>query len=410
MRGVFLLELGAVLLSLTFLARLAGRFSFSPIPLYLGLGLLLGEHSLVPLDVSREFVDLGAELGVILLLFLLGVEYSISELTAGARRAHKSGTVDLTLNFLPGFVVGWVLGWSFTAAFLLGGVTYISSSGIAAKLMRDLGWLGNREAPAVLSVLVIEDLVMAVYLAVAAALVLGASVGGAAWSILGAVVIVAAVLAAASRFGGHISRLVFSQSDESVLLGMLGIVLAVAGLAEQVRVSAAVGAFLLGLAVSGEAAHRAGRLLGPLRDLFGATFFLFFGLQVDPAAIPPILAPAMVLVVVAATTKLITGWVAASSFGATAGGRRRAGALLIARGEFSIIIAELGVEGGLEPQLAPLTTAVVVGLAVLGPVAVHLTGVIDRRELRGAIVLHGGRHYPHAFESNQSPRAVEKTR
>jgi len=410
MRGVFLLELGAVLLSLTFLARLAGRFSFSPIPLYLGLGLLLGEHSLVPLDVSREFVDLGAELGVILLLFLLGVEYSISELTAGARRAHKSGTVDLTLNFLPGFVVGWVLGWSFTAAFLLGGVTYISSSGIAAKLMRDLGWLGNREAPAVLSVLVIEDLVMAVYLAVAAALVLGASVGGAAWSILGAVVIVAAVLAAASRFGSHISRLVFTQSDESVLLGMLGIVLTVAGLAEQVRVSAAVGAFLLGLAVSGEAAHRAGRLLGPLRDLFGATFFLFFGLQVDPAAIPPILAPAMVLVVVAATTKLITGWVAASSFGATAGGRRRAGALLIARGEFSIIIAELGVEGGLEPQLAPLTTAVVVGLAVLGPVAVHLTGVIDRRELRGAIVLHGGRHYPHAFESNQSPRAVEKTR
>lgn len=408
MRGVFLLELGAVLLSLTFLARLAGRFSFSPIPLYLGLGLLIGEDSLLPLDVSREFVDLGAELGVILLLFLLGVEYSIDELTAGTRRAYRPGTVDLTLNFLPGFLVGWVLGWSFTAAFLLGGVTYISSSGIAAKLMRDLGWLGNREAPAVLSVLVIEDLVMAIYLAVAAALVIGASVGGAAWSILGSAALVGVVLVAASRFGSRISRLVFTHSDESVLLGMLGIVLTVAGLAEQVRVSAAVGAFLLGLAVSGEAAQRAGRLLGPLRDLFGATFFLFFGLQVDPGAIPPILTPAMVLVVVAGTTKLVTGWVAASSFGATAGGRRRAGALLIARGEFSIIIAELGVEGGLEPQLAPLATAVVVGLAVLGPAAVHLTGVIDRRGVRDAIVLYGGRHDSHAVVSTQSPRAVEK--
>lgn len=386
MRGAFLLELGAVLLSLTLLARLAGRFSFSPIPLYLGLGLLLGEHSLLPLDVSREFVDLGAELGVILLLFLLGVEYSIDELTAGAKRAYVSGTVDLTLNFAPGFLVGWALGWSLPAAFLLGGITYISSSGIAAKLMRDLGWLGNREAPAVLSVLVIEDLVMAIYLAVAAALVLGASVGGAAWSILGAALIVAVVLTTASRFGDHISRLVSTKSDESVLLGMLGLVLTVAGLAEQVRVSAAVGAFLIGLAMSGEVAQRAGRLLGPLRDLFGATFFVFFGLQVDPVAIPPILAPALVLVVVAAAMKLVTGWVAGGSFGAAVGGRRRAGALLIARGEFSIIIAELGVEGGLEPQLAPLAMAVVVALAVVGPIAVHLTGAIDRRALRDASV------------------------
>ena len=341
MRGMFLLELGVVLLSLTFLARLAGRFSFSPIPLYLGLGLLLGEHSLVPLDVSREFVDLGAELGVILLLFLLGVEYSIEELAAGARRAYKPGTVDLTLNFLPGFIVGWILGWSYVAAFLLGGVTYISSSGIAAKLMRDLGWLGNREAPAVLSVLVIEDLVMAIYLAVAAALIIGSGIGGAAWSILGSAAIVGVVLVTATHFGSRVSRLVFTQSDESLLLGMLGIVLTAAGLAEQARVSAAVGAFLLGLAVSGEMARRAGQLLGPLRDLFGATFFLFFGLQVEPAAIPPIFVPALILVTVAVATKLATGWVAAGSFGATAGGRRRAGALLIARGEFSIIIAEL---------------------------------------------------------------------
>jgi CPA2 family monovalent cation:H+ antiporter-2 len=378
MRGAFLLELGAVMLALTVLARLAGRFSFSPIPLYLGLGLLLSEHGIVSLDVSREFIDAGAELGAILLLFLLGVEYSVGELTAGVRRAHASGTVDLVLNFVPGFVAGWALGWSLTAAFLLGGVTYISSSGIAAKLMRDLGWLGNRETPAVLSILVIEDLVMALYLGVAAALVLGASTGTLVWSILGAVAVVAAVLVGVNRFGGHISRMVFGQSDESVLLGLLGMVLLVAGVAEQVGVSAAVGAFLVGLAISGEAARRADRLLGPLRDLFGAIFFVFFGLQVDPSTIPPVLLPALVLVVVAAAGKLITGWVAGQRFGASTRGRLRAGTLLIARGEFSIIIAELGVEAGLEPQLAPLATAVVFGLAVLGPVAVHVAGTTHR--------------------------------
>jgi len=385
MRGAFLLELGAVMLSLTVLARLASRYSFSPVPLYLGLGLILSEHGIISLDVSREFIDAGAELGAILLLFLLGVEYSVDELTAGVKRAHVSGTIDLTLNFVPGFIAGWALGWSLTAAFLLGGVTYISSSGIAAKLMRDLGWLGNRETPAVLSILVIEDLVMAVYLGVAAALVLGAGAGGLAWSILGAVAVVGAVLMVASRFGPHLSRLVFAESDESVLLGLLGVVLLVAGVAEQVGVSAAVGAFLVGLAISGKAARRADRLLGPLRDLFGAIFFVFFGLQVDPSTIPPILLPALILVVVAAIGKLITGWVAGRRFGASNGGRLRAGALLIARGEFSIIIAELGVEAGLEPQLAPLATAVVFSLAVLGPVAVQIAGAAHRRNARSSI-------------------------
>ncbi|MDH3308352.1 MAG: cation:proton antiporter [Acidimicrobiia bacterium] len=384
MRGLFLLELGAVLVGLTVLARIAGRFSFSPIPLYLGLGLIVGEHGLFPIEVSKEFIDVGAELGAILLLFLLGVEYSVSELIAGAKKAYVSGGVDLLLNFTPGFVVGWALGWSTAAAFLLGGVTYISSSGIAAKLMRDLGWLGNRETPAVLSVLVIEDLVMAVYLAVAATLVFGAGGSGAFVSVLAATGLVAVVLFAAGRYGTQVSRLVFGQTDESVLLGLLGVVLTVAGLAEQVQVSAAVGAFLVGLAVSDEAARRAGQLLGPLRDLFGATFFLFFGLQVDPGEIPAVLVPAVVLIVVVGITKLVTGWVAARRFGSGPGGRRRAGALLVARGEFSIIIAEIGVEAGLEPELAPLATAVVLGLATAGPLAVQFAAIADRRRRSGA--------------------------
>lgn len=383
MRGLFLLELGGVLLALTVLARLASRFSFSPIPLYLALGLLLGEHGLLPIDLSREFIDMGAEIGAILLLFLLGVEYSVDELLRGARRARVSGTVDLVLNFTPGFVMGWALGWSFTAAFLLGGVTYISSSGIAAKLLRDLGWLGNRETPAVLSVLVVEDLVMAIYLAIAAALVVGTGATSAVGSVLVAALLVLGVLFVAHRFGGLLSDLVFVRSDESVLLGLLGVVLTVAGLAEQVRVSAAVGAFLIGLAVSGEGVHRAARLLGPLRDLFGAAFFLFFGLQVDPTQIPSVAGAAVILVVVAAATKFATGWVAGRRFGSGAGGRRRAGALLVARGEFSVIIAEFGVEAGLEPDLAPLATAVVFLLAMAGPVAVQVVRQLDRKAANG---------------------------
>ena len=373
MRGPFLLELGAVFVALTILARLARRLSFSPIPFYLGLGLLLGENGVLPLDVSREFIRLGAELGAILLLFLLGVEYSVRELLSATRRGYTVGVVDLVLNFSPGFVMGLALGWSFQAAFLLGGVTYISSSGIAAKLLRDLGWLGNRETPAVLSVLVIEDLVMAVFLAIAAGALLSGGAGVDLWPVLGAVAVVGLILAIAHRYGDHFSRAVFSRSEESTLLGLLGVVLVVSGLAEQFHVSAAVGAFLVGLAVSGGSKQGADKVLGPLRDVFGAAFFLFFGLQVDPGGIPHVAVPAAALVAAAAVTKVITGRIAAGQVGASPAARRRAGSLLVARGEFSIIIAELGVEGGVEGQLAPMAAAVVVGLAVLGPVMVRLS-------------------------------------
>lgn len=373
MRGLFLLELGAVFVALTILARVARRLSFSPIPFYLGLGLLLGEHGVLPLDLSRDFIGVGAELGAILLLFLLGVEYSVGELLSATRRGYPAGVVDLVLNFSPGFVMGLILGWSVQAAFLLGGVTYISSSGIAAKLLRDLGWLGNRETPAVLSVLVIEDLVMAVFLAIAAGAVLSGGAGIDLWPVLGAVAVVGFILAVAHRYGDQFSRAVFSRSEESTLLGLLGVVLVVSGLAERFHVSAAVGAFLVGLAVSGGSKHGAAKVLGPLRDLFGAAFFLFFGLQVDPGGIPDLAVPAAALVTVAAVTKVISGRFAAGRLGASPVARRRAGSLLIARGEFSIIIAELGVEGEVEAQLAPMAAAVVVGLAMLGPVMVRLS-------------------------------------
>ncbi|MGH2766986.1 MAG: cation:proton antiporter, partial [Actinomycetota bacterium] len=168
--SLLLLELGAIIVGLALLARLAGRFGFSPIPLYLLVGLAFGRGGLVPVVTAEEFIETGAEIGVILLLLLLGLEYTGEELTRGLRTGAASGAVDLVLNAAPGFAAGLLLGWGPVSAVLLAGVTYISSSGIVAKLLSDLGWVGNRETPAVLSVLVLEDLVMAVYLPVVAVL------------------------------------------------------------------------------------------------------------------------------------------------------------------------------------------------------------------------------------------------
>ena len=365
--ALLFIELGALVVGLAVLARVAGRFGVSPIPLYLLAGLAFGDGGFLPLDLTTDFVSIGAEIGVVLLLFMLGLEYTGEELGSSLRTGARAGVVDLVLNFTPGLAAGLLLGWDPAAAVLLGGVTYISSSGVIAKGLADLDRLGNRETPSVLTTLVSEDLVMAVYLPLVAVLLLGSGLGSAAISLGVALGTVGIVLAIALRFGEPVSRVVFSHSNEVLLLTLFGMVLLVSGIAQQLQVSAAVGAFLMGIALSGEVADRARELLSPLRDLFAAVFFVFFGLQVDTAAIPPVAGLAIALGVVSAGTKILTGWYAARRAGVGRRGRVRAGAALVARGEFSIVIAGLGVAAGIEPRLGALTAAYVLLMAIVGP-------------------------------------------
>nr|WP_202501024.1 cation:proton antiporter [Streptomyces sp. SID5785] len=360
-----LIELGAVILGLGLLGRLAARVGFSPVPLYLLAGLAFGHGGLVPLRASEEFVATGAEIGVILLLLLLGLEYSASDLVTSLRTQYPSGVVDFVLNATPGAVAALVLGWGPVAAVALAGVTWISSSGVIAKVLGDLGRVGNRETPVVLGILVMEDLAMAVYLPILTALLAGAGLAGGSLTLLISLGTVGAVLFLALRHGHRISRAVSSENAEMLLLVVLGLTLLVAGVAQELQVSAAVGAFLVGIALSGEVAEGAGTLLTPLRDLFAAVFFVFFGLSTDPADIPPVLLPALLLALVTALTKIATGWHAARRAGIKTSGRWRTGGTLVARGEFSIVIAGLAV--GVEPRIGPLATAYVLILVVSGP-------------------------------------------
>src|SRR6266545_3175370 len=306
--AVLLIELGAVILGLGLLGAVSVRFSISPIPLYLLAGLAFGQGGILPLATSDEFIAAGAEIGVILLLFTLGLEYTAAELVGTLRSSASAGLLDLVANSAPGVAAGFLLGWGPVAAVALGGITYVTSSGITAKVLGDLGWLGNRETPVVLSLLVFEDLMMAVYLPILTALLAGAGL------LIG-----------------------------SITLAISAVTLLVAGLAQQLQVSAAVGAFLVGIALSGPLAHTARELLSPLRDLFAAARL---------------------------GTTSITG-------------RLRAGCALTPRGEFTIVIAGLAVAAGINPRLGPLAAAYVLILAVAGPLVARavepLTGRMPRR-------------------------------
>lgn len=363
-----LVELGGVILGLAVLARVSGRLSFSPVPLCLLGGLAFGEGGILPLAASETFAESGADIGLVLLLFMMGLEYSAEELRSSLRLAAPAGVLDAALNSSTGLASGLLLGWDPLSAAFLGGVTYISSSGVASKLIHDLGWIGNRETPVVLSVLVVEDLAMALFLPIVSVLATGGGAVSTLVRLAVALAVVAFVLLMALRHGEIISRTVFSRPDEALLLSILGMALLIAGLAERARVSAAVGAFFAGIALSGPAASRARTLLGPLRDLFATVFFLFFGLRADPASIPPVLGSALALAAVSGGTKLVTGWWAARRAGVGTRGRWRTGALLIPRAEFSIAIAGLGLATGLERELGPISTAYVLALAVAGPI------------------------------------------
>jgi CPA2 family monovalent cation:H+ antiporter-2 len=183
---------------------------------------------------------------------------------------------------------------------------------------------------------------------------------------VGAVVV---ILAAALRFGRHLSALLEGGSDEALLLAVFGLTLLVGGVAQEFEVSAAIGAFLVGLALSGPVQHRAGNLVGPLRDLFAAVFFLFFSFQIKPGDLLGALLPAAGLAIAAGGGKLLTGWVAAGRAGVARPGRLRAGSALIARGEFSIVIASLGADLADGPDLGALAAAFVLVTAITGPLA-----------------------------------------
>jgi CPA2 family monovalent cation:H+ antiporter-2 len=373
-----LLELGAVILVLGILAALSSRFSISPIPLYLLAGLAFGQGGVLPLATSEEFISTGAEIGVILLLFTLGLEYTAAELVTTLRQSAVSGLVDLVLNAAPGVAAALLLGWGPVAALALGGITYVTSSGITAKVLGDLGWLGNRETPTVLSLLVLEDLAMALYLPILTAVLAGLGLAKGSLTIAIAVATIGLVLVVALRYGRLVERFIASPNDEVLLLKCLGLTLLVAGIAQNLQVSAAVGAFLVGIALSGPLAHSARDLLAPLRDLFAAVFFVFFGLQTDPGQLPPVAGAAVALAVLGLLSKFATGWIAAGRAGIGTLGRARAGAALLPRGEFNIVIAGLAIGAGISPRLGPLAAAYVLILAVSGPLLARAAEPLTR--------------------------------
>lgn len=356
---------------------LAGRLGLSAIPIFIVGGILLGPSGLGPTLIEpSEGIDLLSRLGIVLLLFFLGLEFSLDRITAARRMVVMGGLIDLAVNGGLGLLIGIALLGASPEAVLLAGLIYISSSGIVTRALFDLRRLGDDETDLVLGILVFEDLAIALFLGIAAALATGESVGGleiTATAGIALAFVVAFLLV--GRWAHHAIDRVSPRLDrEQLLLGALAIALGGAALGEAAGLSEAVGALLAGVLLSGsEVRDQIEQQLLGLRDFAAAIFFFAFGLEVDLRDGGDVADWLLLAVPVAVAGKLVGGYLAGRSTGFTSRESVNVGAALVARGEFTIILANLAAGGAaldaaFRDRVEPFAGLFVLATAVIGVV------------------------------------------
>ncbi|MET7392930.1 cation:proton antiporter [Dactylosporangium sp. NPDC005572] len=366
-----LLAMGGAFLAAALLARIGGRVGLPTIPLFMLAGILLGPHTpgVVLVESSHDLEMLSA-LGLVLLLFYLGLEFHLDDLRRGGRRLLTAGGVYLLLNVGTGLAFGFVLGWGVREALVLAGVLGISSSAIVTKILIDLGRLARPETRLILGVIVVEDLFLALYLAALQPVLSGAH--GAAETVLHAAKAFGflLVLAAVARFGTRlVGQLIAVRDSELLVVTFLGVAVLVAGVSELVGVADAIGAFMVGLILAGtDSAPRIRELVHPLRDAFAAIFFFAFGLAIDPGDVASVVMPVAAAVVLTIVMNLVAGLVVARLHGFGAPAAANVATTLLARGEFALILGAMAAAAGLDRRLAPFIAGYVLVLAVLGPI------------------------------------------
>lgn len=400
---VSLVELGVALTAVALAGAAAHRWRQSVIPAYILAGVVVGPNAPtaiagVPTTLVRggEVIDALAELGVVLLLFFLGLEFSVNVFVENWSRLAGVGILDLVVNLGLGLVLGVAFGLSPLATLFVAGVVYISSSAVITKSLVDQGWVADPEAEVVLGTLVFEDVVIAVYLALLSAVALGGGgIREAAVSVGVAFVLLGALAAVAWRGGGLVERAFAADSDELFLLRVLGVTVLVAGVALAAGVSEAVAAFFVGSAFSTTAhAERIEATIAPVRDLFAAAFFFAIGLATDlrgVGAVAPLLAAAIVLTTAG---KLASGTGGGHIYGLGPRRSLRVGIGLVARGEFSLVIGALAATAGrgvgeLGATVPAFAVGYVLAMSVLGTVLMSYADELTRPVLARLASRHG---------------------
>ncbi|NKI22438.1 cation:proton antiporter [Paenibacillus dendritiformis] len=381
------LEVGLAVLLIALVGLLAASIRTSVIPFYILVGMAVGPHAphFGAFDFrfieSAEVIAFMGRLGVLFLLFYLGLEFSIGRLMKSGRSIVMGGTIYILINFTLGLLYGWVNGFPIEETMVMAGITTISSSAIVAKVLVDLKRTANPETEMILGIIMFEDIFLAVYISVLSGLVLSdsSSVGGVILSALYALGFMLLLLIAGRSAAPLLNKVFNIRSNELFLLLVFGFLFLVAGFSETIHVAEAIGALLTGLILA-ETMHmkRIEQLILPFRDFFGALFFFSFGLTIVPSALGGALWLSVGAVAVTLFGNFLAGMLAGKSAGLSPKASANIGLTIVSRGEFSIIMANLGKSGGLLELLQPFAALYVLILAILGPLLTKESRLIFR--------------------------------
>lgn len=369
-------EVGTALVLVAIASVIANKIKFSIIPFLIVLGMLVGPHApkmgIIDLTFieSSEIIEFFGRMGVLFLLFYLGLEFSVGKLIKSGKSIAVGGTIYILINFTLGLLYGFITGFSFLEVLVLAGVITISSSAIVAKVLVDLKRTANPETELILGIIMFEDIFLAVYLSIVSGLVLGdaTSAGSALLSILIAFGYMLLFFIAARKLPPLLNKLLDIRSNEVFIIVIFAALFFIAGFSETIHVAEAIGALLLGLVFSEtEHSDRIEHLVVPFRDFFGAMFFFSFGLSIDPFSLGEAVWLALGAVILTILGNFIAGMVAGRRAGLSHKASSNIGLTIVSRGEFSIIVANLGIAGGLSATLKPFAALYVLILAILGP-------------------------------------------
>jgi CPA2 family monovalent cation:H+ antiporter-2 len=369
--GNQLVALGGAFLAAGLLARLGRRIGLPTIPFFMLAGIIFGPNTPgLSLVDDPHSLELLAALGLVLLLFHLGLEFSLGDLVAGGTSLLAVGGVYLALNLGIGLAFGFALGWGSREALVIAGAVGISSSAIVTKLLTELHRLANPESRLILGVVVVEDVFLALYLAILHPVIGDAhGVGDAVAQFAVALAFLLGMVIIA-RFGARfVGALIGTSDDELLTVCFVGLAVLSAGVAEEMGVSDAIGAFMIGLVLAETAvAGRIERLVLPLRDAFAAVFFFAFGLSIDPSDAGHVIVPVVVAVVLSILVNVCAGAIAARMSGFGRNAAANIGFTILGRGEFSLILATLAMEAGLDDRIEPFVGFYVLVLALVAPI------------------------------------------
>ncbi|MBT2284173.1 cation:proton antiporter [Paenibacillus polymyxa] len=374
---MLIFEVGIAVALITLTGLISSRLRFSVIPFYILIGMAVGPHApqigIVDLRFieSSTFIEFMGRLGILFLLFYLGLEFSVSRLLKSGKAILTGGMFYVGLNFVSGLLLGWFMDLPLQETLVVCGIMTSSSTAIVAKVLVDLKRTANPETEIIMGMIMFDDLFIAIHISILTGLVLSGATSFLSVLLvsLSALLFIVLFLIIGRKSIKYIDKALNIKSSELFLLTVMTLLFLVAGFSETLHVAEAIGALMMGL-VLGESRHvsRIEHQIMPFKDFFGAIFFFSFGLTIEPASLGGAIGMTIIAVILTIASNYGAGMIAARLAGMSPKASLNVGFTLVSRGEFSIIMANIGKAGGLMASIQSFAVLYVLILAVLGPI------------------------------------------